>query len=108
MILIPEDLYHLEVVGVREQRSKVSGRTFKMLSLRVAEGPYTGNLLYRPIVGDFERARFVWSNVWDSIEDGDSLIGTHVLTRVAQEQYAGLDWRNRIEVLYPLPKDLIA
>lgn len=82
----PEDLYLFQVCGVQDKKSSATGRDYTMLSLRIAAGPYTGNILYKPVL-DTDRARFIWSSWVDTLEQ--DLIGKWTLALVRHENYGG-------------------
>lgn len=86
--LPPEDLYVFQCVGVQDKHSTVTGRSYKLLTMRIADGPYTGNVLFRAIF-DSSKARFIWDSWVDSIDNEEDLIGKHCFARVTHETYTG-------------------
>lgn len=103
LILPPEDLYIFQCVGVQDKFSTVSGKEYKLLSLRIAEGPYTGNVLFRAII-DSDQAAFIWDSWVDSIED--DLIGMFAFARIRHEEYMSIP-RASVGQLFKVPKELL-
>lgn len=103
--LPPEDLYILQCCGVQDKFSTFTGRNYKLLTFRIAEGPYSGNVLFRAVI-DSEKARWVWESWIESINDEDELIGKHAFSRVKHETYSG-SVRAGVGQLFKVPDELL-
>lgn len=83
--LIPDGKYKA-VVAYRENRLAQSGNRYLHTRLVVINGEWAGSILYANY-NDTEKARWVWGEVADSLED--IALGLQVYVRVRTEEWQG-------------------